>query len=328
MTARPESPSILIIGGGPAGLSCGLWLKNMGMEPLILEKGDHLGGSQLDQSHENNWLLGLPRETGQSLAKRFAAHVRDCGVAFRLGENVSRLEQTPSGWAVCTAASETIESAALVLAMGSRPRGAEDFESVPGGELLSDPRWASLHPGDVYQRGQELSGRRVCVIGGGDNAFKTALFAAERASFVEILVRSQVRADTHHQRAVDQALKAGKARVRQHVQIVRFERQTTELRLWLQEGGQPPFPLSTDLVFLRTGYRPNVSLAQPWIADRRLHTDKRGCLVTNRDMQTSLPGVYAIGELTASGHPCVATAIAEGAAAARTIEENLRQPLF
>src|SRR5262249_59355022 len=101
-----------IIGGGPAGMSCALWLHNYGLHPLIIEKESALGGMARMTPYPNDWLLGQRGKTGRENAAEFAAHVRALGIEIRLGVTLQRLRRG-----------------------GGRPRG-------PGAPAPRGPRWA------------------------------------------------------------------------------------------------------------------------------------------------------------------------------------------
>ena len=80
-----------IIGGGPAGMSCALWLHNYGMHPVIIEKEGALGGMARMSPYPNEWLLGQRGKTGRENAAEFAAHIRALGVETWLGITPQRL---------------------------------------------------------------------------------------------------------------------------------------------------------------------------------------------------------------------------------------------
>src|SRR5258708_20205965 len=71
----PEAPLVRIIGGGPAGMSCALWLANYGFRPLIIEREDGLGGLARHNPYRNDWLLGRPGLTGRPPAQEFVRHI-------------------------------------------------------------------------------------------------------------------------------------------------------------------------------------------------------------------------------------------------------------
>ena len=71
-----DAPIVPIIGGGPAGMSCALWLHNYGLRPIIIEKEAALGGMARRNPYRNDWLLGRPGLTGRQHAEEFAQHVR------------------------------------------------------------------------------------------------------------------------------------------------------------------------------------------------------------------------------------------------------------
>lgn len=329
MNMNSESDKILILGGGPAGLSCGLWLHHLGCDPLILDRNDQLGGLQTSQLHENIWLLGHRDQTGQQLAEQFADHVTSLDFPCHIGTEIRRIDEIEGeSFSAKTVDGNEFHGKAVVLAMGTRPRGPELFAKIPGHELLQDPAVACFQPGNSVSKAPELADQNVCIIGGADNAFKTALFAAEHARHVTILVRSQVTADSYHQRAVHDVMQDGKVTVSVQTKVVRFERGENGLLLHTQNAAEDTATIDADFVFFRTGYAANDEIVSPWIENQRLSTDGGGHLKVDGDMRTTMPRVYAIGDITDSGHPCVATAIAQGTMAARALEKDFRRSLF
>src|SRR2546430_15544897 len=91
------APIVPIIGGGPAGMSCALWLHNYGMHPMIIEKEGALGGMARLSPYPNEWLLGQRGKSGRENAAEFAGHIRDLAVETWLGGAPQRLRRGGNG---------------------------------------------------------------------------------------------------------------------------------------------------------------------------------------------------------------------------------------
>src|SRR5215831_8794256 len=110
---------------------------------------------------------------------------------------------------------------------------------------------------------------------------------------------------------------AGMARVMTERTVAALDHAGSAVRVRLQGGGE----IETDHVVLLFGYRPNTN--EPWLAELALATDALGYLLVDANMETSCRGVFAVGDVSNPAHPCIATAIASGTVAARTIETRL-----
>src|SRR5512145_3195436 len=124
-----ESPIVPIIGGGPAGMSCALWLHNYGLRPIIIEKADALGGMARSSPYPNDWLLGRSGETARQNAEALARHIRHVGVETLPGAKPELIRREHDGtFALGLAlsapqATRSVSCKALVLATGTRFRG-------------------------------------------------------------------------------------------------------------------------------------------------------------------------------------------------------------
>lgn len=169
---------VIIIGGGPAGISCAIWLKKLGVECILLEASAQLGGLQTRSPYENLWIPGVQGKTGQQVAASLADHARTVGVDARLNCPVVSVD----GREVMT--HEGVFTATyLVVATGSQPR-AGGFRAAPN---------VAIGPG-VAMEAMEVKGKRVAIFGGGDNAFDQARFVRDRGGEVTIFSRTPPRA--------------------------------------------------------------------------------------------------------------------------------------
>lgn len=112
-----------IIGGGPAGCQCALWLKMMGMQPIIIESSDHLGGLQSLSPYENQWIAGLIGVSGRDLAARIQSHILAKEIDVMLKTEVTTCTQASHGF-VIKADDQTFAAKFIVLATGSIQQNA------------------------------------------------------------------------------------------------------------------------------------------------------------------------------------------------------------
>jgi len=169
---------VVIIGGGPAGISCAIWLQKLGVGCILLEASAQLGGLQTRSPYENLWIPGVQGKTGQQVAAALAAHAEAAEVDIRLNGPVISVD----GHEVTTR--EGVFTAPhLVIATGSQPR--------TGGFTASER--IAIGPG-VEMEALEVKGKRVAIFGGGDNAFDQARFVRDRGGQVTIFSRNIPRA--------------------------------------------------------------------------------------------------------------------------------------
>jgi thioredoxin reductase len=287
-------------------MSAGLYLKQLGLHPVVIEAERAFGGMQRTSNYANPFLLGHFGKTANELATLFEAHLAQEQIE-RLHARVTGLEATEQGVLVATA-ERNLPFAAAIVCFGTRWRSLD----VPGAaEALGSRTLRYMgHGSDVH----DAKGQRVVVIGGGDNAFGIAAEAATHAKSVTVLSRSEPRA----QPLIAASAKRPNVEVRVGQTVERFEPQ----RIILNTGAT----LFFDLAYLALGFVPNTDALAAWLP--RLECDAEGYLKTDLHGRTSAPRVWAAGDICNPTHPCVATAIGQGAAAAQDVERVLRDQVL
>ena len=321
-STESRAPIVPIIGGGPAGMSCALWLHNYGMHPVIIEKAGAFGGMARLSPYPNEWLLGQHGKNGRENAAEFAGHIRDLAVETWLGGAPQRLRREHDGRfrldiAVAGAPTQSLSSPAIVIATGTRFAGEEWLERVGNARRVAAA--GRLHVGAAAVGEPSLDlGSHVAVIGGGDNAFDVSRMLAEKGVRVTIVMRSRSpRAQPLLVERLRPHRASGMATVMAERTVEALDHAGSTVRVRFAGGGN----IEVDHVVLLFGYRPNTS--EPWLAELSLATDAFGYLVVDGNMETSCRGVFAVGDVSNPAHPCIATAIASGTVAARTIEKRL-----
>src|SRR5262245_47758033 len=187
-------PVVPIIGGGPAGMSGALWLKNYGIRPIIIERAAALGGMARLSPYPNDGLLGRPGATARENAEEFARHIERAGIETWLGARPEGIRRG-SGFTLDVAFADqrptpSLSCRAVVIATGTEFRGAEWLDQVANARRLAAAGRVHLGPAYVGEPGSEL-GSHIAVIGGGDNAFDVSRMLAEKGVAVTIVMRSQ-----------------------------------------------------------------------------------------------------------------------------------------
>lgn len=276
---------VIIIGGGPAGIACAIWLKKLGVKCVLLEASAQLGGLQTRSPYENLWIPGVRGKTGQDVAASLAVHAEAEGVEVRL--NTPALWVSEDGLAVRTE-NGFLFAPYLVIATGSQPRA--DFFTASDRVVIG--------PGAAMEA-LEVKGKRVAIFGGGDNAFDQARFVRDRGGKVTIFSRGRPRAQKLLQEMIpDVPVVIGDYTVDQPAMTINGE---AFAAFGVMYGFEAVVPdgLTLDL---DNGY---------------VRVDRFG--------ETSIPGVFACGEVTDYWHPCVTTSAAHGIQVAKQISKRLQK---
>ena len=318
------SRSVGIVGSGPAGLSAALWLKNLGLEPWIIDSGGLPGGMLNVNFLGNNWVPGHTDLTGTALAQRFLAHVQSSEIPIRcntclgdvsgnLGALVIGLEDKQTGQI------ENAACSALLLATGTRYRGEEILSSLPGFSLISPDR---LFCGPyAFQGLPKCAGLRILIVGGGDNAFENARLLADVGAEVHLVSRSVPRAQQRLCAAVEQAVAAGQCHLYLESSPLSFSQQKNGIEVSLQTETSS-VAVAVDRIHVLAGYLPNTQGFSG--LPENIYQDTKGYWIVDSMARTNVPGLYAAGDVCNPIFPSVVSAIAQGALAAKTIELDLR----
>lgn len=306
-----------IVGGGPAGMSCALWLKNYGLHPVLIERKSQLGGMQRQSPYPDFSQLGRRGATGRKNAEAFTQHIEAEKIEIVRGATPRQARRRPDGTfaldiAVAGEAPRTIHAFALVIATGTDFRSADWLDAVANARALVEAGRILIGPGAAGEPDADL-GARVLVVGGGDNAFDVTHHLVGTGRHVTIASR----AATHAQPVLAERVRAdiaqGRAAIRSGVSVKAVAEGPAGIAVRFDDGSA----LDVDRIVLCLGYVPNTGA--PWIDALGLVRDPHGYLPVDRNMETSCAGVFAVGDVSNPHHPCVATALGAGTMAAREI---------
>ena len=300
---------VLIIGAGPAGLSAARWCDELGLDTLVLEQAEEVGG-QLRWVHNpiNNY-LGLHADNGRELRDRFVEQTKDCD--FDLWTNVEIDSVDLKSKRVVLKSGEELQSIAIIIATGLRRRrlgipGETEFEGRGIIESATRDR-------------QQFAGKDVCVIGGGDAAAENALLLAEVCPTVTMVHRGKkMRArrgftealPTNHCITVFPESIVRRIIGNDHVEAVEIER----------GGAIKPFQMAVQGVLIRIGFEPNTDILRS-----QIELDERGYAIVGSQHETNVANVFAIGDVANPLAPTIAGAVGAGATAAKVIASRLVQ---
>jgi thioredoxin reductase (NADPH) len=289
---------VVIVGGGPAGLAAALYTARMDLKTVVIDRGP-LGGQLLNTELIEDY-PGFESILGSELATKMGEHARKFGVEVRDFEPVKEVDVEGETKVVRLESGEELRAPALIMAAGGLPRYLE----VPGEKEF----WGRGVSYCAVCDGAFFKGQELAVIGGGDAAVEEGEFLTRYASKVYIIHRrSQLRAQPI---LIDRAKANPKiefifdAQVKaitgdSKVHIVRYE----------QHGKVVELPVGGVFVFI--GFVPNSGLFKVHV-----NHDDAGYIVTDRNMQTSVDGVWAVGDVRSQLTKQIATAVGDGTTAA------------
>ncbi|MDD6855462.1 MAG: FAD-dependent oxidoreductase [Oscillospiraceae bacterium] len=302
-----EIYDVLIIGGGPEGLSAGLYCGRAGLKALLLE-GAAPGGQLLLADRIGNY-PGLSGEPGgPELASRMLQMAQDAGVAVLTAqaEEFSLRGDTKE----VRAGGQAFFGKTLILACGATPRKL----NIPGEAALTGRgvSWCALCDGFFFRN------KTVCVIGGGSSAVSEALYLAPLCQTVWLIHRgAALRAENALRRRMEEA---PNLHFLPDTIVTEILGATEVTGVQLKSGEEADRVLPCQGVFVAIGRVPASEGVR-----HQLDTDAGGYLLTDGNMATSLPGVFAAGDIRHKPMRQVVTAAADGAVAAGSCEAYLRR---
>lgn len=318
--------SVLVLGAGPAGLSAVLWLKNLGLDFVVLEQSAQTGGMQNYNFLANDWVLGQTAQTGPMLAEKFAAHVRDLGARIVTGVRLDRIEPSADNF-LASFENSTQCFDAILIATGTRYRAAEVIKDVHGFHTVA-PGQIAYGP-YAFARSEELVGKRILIVGGGDNAYENARQIGDYAAMIHLAIRSRGRAQQFLADAVSRAEQQGKCRVLQPARVTSLTGGDAGVAVELAVG-ETVERITVDRIHVLTGYEPNTRFIGESFSRKladAISLDAQGYIKTDAECRTGCPNIYAAGDVSNPVFPCVVSAVSQGALAAKTMERDMRSAL-
>lgn len=301
-------PDVIIVGGGPAGMSALLWCRSLHLRGILLERASEPGGQMLEMFHRIPDYPGLPGLTGLEMRDCFLDQLNELGLDWRTSCDVQLIDPAQR---IVQCNGQELRSSAIVLATGARKRTL----AVPGAERLAmrGVSFSGTRDHSLY------AGRRVCVIGGGDSAIENCLILARVCPEVVLIHRSD--SFRARQAWLDEALAAGNIRFMLNTEVVSIEGEESVAGVLIRDRESGSIRrLETGAVFIKIGVAPNTEPFAGW-----LDLDQAGYIVVDRRQRTSLERIYAIGDVTNPVCLSVATAVGDGATAIKDIKFELER---
>lgn len=297
---------VIIVGSGPAGLAAAVYGQRAGLSMLVLEEAYVSGGQVLNTYDVDNY-PGMPGVSGMELAEKFYEHARSMGASF-MTASVRGIHEE-DGLKVVETAKEKLLTRTVILATGARHR----LLGVPGEEALTGMGVSYCATCD----GAFFRDKTVAVVGGGDVAVEDAIFLARGCKKVYVIHRrDQLRAAKILQ---EKLLSLDNVEMKWNcvAEEIQGDGQVSGIKVRNVKSGQSS-ELAVDGVFIAVGILPNTGFLGDF-----LQLDEGGYIVAGEDMKTSVPGVFAAGDVRTKALRQIITAAADGANAITSVEAYL-----
>ncbi len=294
---------IIIIGGGPAGLSAGIYAKRAMMNTLLIEK---LGvGGQIMKTHLIENYPGFPEVSGMDLMQKMEEHVKK----FDLDIKFTDVQQIKDGGDVKTVVTSEgeFETKSVIIATGTNPKKL----GVPGEAKFTGKGVSTCATCDGFF----FTGKDVALVGGGDSAIVEAIFLTKMVNKVYVIHRrDELRAEKINQ---ERAFKNPKIQFVWNSNLQSIEGTDTVEKIVVQNKlTEETTEIQVGGVFMYVGIEPGTDFID---ADK----DEAGFLITGADLSTSIPGIFAAGDCRTTLLRQVATAVGDGALAAVSTERYI-----
>jgi thioredoxin reductase (NADPH) len=321
-----DSYDVVIVGAGPAGMAAGVYGSSEGLSVLIVERC--AAGGQAGTSSRIENYLGFPEGiSGEDLTGRGFKQATRFGAEVALTRSVEKLTPSSGGYVCELDGGQSVSARAVVLATGVDWRR---LQAKGEDRLLGH----GIFYGAARQEATNVVGKKVFIVGGGNSAGQAALFLSSYAAEVKVLVRSEGLKLSMSQYLIDQIASKANIKVLPHTQVVSVEGENHLERI--EVCGDASIEMEhirfyeADALFVMIGADASTS----WLPDD-LERDPRGYICTGRDLttwkldrhpfplETSLPGVFAAGDVRHNSIKRVSSGVGEGSMAIAFIHQYL-----
>lgn len=329
-----EVRDIIIVGAGPAGLGAAVYAASEGLDALLIET--EAPGGQAGSSSKIENYLGFPTGiSGQELATRAIHQARKFGAQMMVARSIVKLDCSHHPYKVTLDDGSVLSTRAVVIATGAQ-------YNKPKIENLRKFEGQGVYYGATYMESQLCEGEVLIVVGGGNSAGQAAVFLSQAARKVHILVRSSGLAETMSRYLIQRIAENPAIELHCKTEIVSLHGDTQLERVtWIDKATGEKSTHNIRHVFIMAGASPRTEWLRGCLA-----MDDKGFILTGRDLdaatgsdsgaawplarrpqmlETSLPGVFAVGDVRAGNVKRVASAVGEGAISIHLVHRTLAE---
>jgi len=322
---------LIIVGAGPSGLAAAVYAASEGLNALIIES--ELPGGQAASSSKIENYLGFPTGlSGQELASRAIAQAEKFGAKMMVAHSVARLDCDRRPYKVVLDNGTSLPTRAVVIATGAQ----YNKPNIPNRSKFEGQ---GIYYGATHMESQLCGGEDVIIVGGGNSAGQAAVFLSQSVSKVHILIRSGQLSDTMSRYLIQRIEENPGIELHYHTEIIGLDGDThLECVTWRDKASGAASAHNIRHVFVMAGASPRTE----WLKGC-LRMDSKGFILTGRDLETpedeakwpltrgpymletSLPGVFAVGDVRAGNVKRVASAVGEGSIAIHLVHRALAE---
>jgi thioredoxin reductase (NADPH) len=328
LAAQSDAVDLIIAGAGPAGLSAAVYGASEGLRTILFDDVA-IGGQSAATSRIENF-LGFPTGiSGANLAFRAELQAIKFGARVTVPRRAQKLERStrPGFYEVTLDDNTTLLGRTVVIATGARYRKL----GVPGEERLQG---AGVYYAATELEARACKGQEVVVVGGGNSAGQAAMFLSSRMSGVRLVHRGSDLSDSMSQYLVERLRRAANVKIEANSQVVELLGDDHLRSVKIRDGEGHVVQRSVGGLFIMVGADPRTD----WLKDT-VRLDDRGFVITGKNwkpdaptpyevFQTSLPGVFAVGDVRSGSVKRVASAVGEGSVVVQAVHSwlaSLRQ---
>jgi len=297
---------VMILGAGPGGLTAGLYLCQAKINTVLIDIA--LPGGHVATTHEvSNYPGFIEPQAGYMLSHNMSEQTKLCGTAYKVAVDVSKVDLEKRE--VILDEFETIKAKKIIIATGTSP----NLMGIPGEKELKGKGISYCATCDAKYYGD----KEVVVIGGGNSAVEESGFISKFASKITLV--HQFDALTANKTAQEKLLANSKISTMLEHEPRSFKRVGDKIITEVEDlKSNVMKTLISDGVFIFIGMKPNVQLFKD-----KLTFDQWGYIKTDEDMRTSMPDIFAVGDVISKKYRQITTAVADGTIAAISIAREL-----
>ncbi len=325
---------LIVVGAGPAGLAAAVYAASEGLDILLIES--HAPGGQASASSKIENYLGFPTGvSGQELATSATRQAQKFGAKMAVARSIVQLRCQRRPYELVMDGGTVFLARTVVIATGA-------YYNKPTAVALDRFVGRGIHYGATHIEAQLCEGEEVVVVGGGNSAGQAAVFLAQSASRVYMLVRAADLSESMSRYLIQRIIGNPSIELVYNSELAGLEGENNlqEVR-WINKQIRQVRSAPAHHLFVMTGASPNTN----WLQGR-LALDDKGFILTGRDLplavepdqnpwplsrppqmlESSLPGVFAVGDVRAGSVKRVAAAVGEGSASVSMVHRALAEP--
>ncbi len=324
---------VVIVGAGPAGLAAAVYAASEGLDAVVIE-ADIPGGQAGSSSKIENY-LGFPTGvSGLELTRRGVVQAEKFGAQMMVGERVVKLQCDQRPYRLSLENGDILQARSIIIAAGAQ-------YNTPNVANLKKFEGNGIYSAATFMESQLCGGDEVVVIGGGNSAGQAAIFLAETAQRVYMLVRGKTLSETMSRYLTQRITTHPVIELHLETEIVALEGESHLERVtWLERSSGESVTRDIRHVFVMAGASPRSDWLRGCVV-----LDQQGFVLTGRDLdpilpdaprkwpldrppqmlETSLPAVFAVGDIRSGNVKRVASAVGEGAISIHLVHRALAE---